>query len=98
MSVPVYLEREPHLQYRPGIVANIDRHSVFSPVRGAPDRVPRHVRKRAGSFFLHGLQGVEFHALIVRGDLVALSYVEIVTRHGSAFTPSVETRQPLNRS
>ena len=37
MTMPVDLEREPHLQYRPGIVANIDRHPVLRPLRTAPD-------------------------------------------------------------
>jgi hypothetical protein len=97
MSVPVHLEREPHLQYWPGIVANIDRHSVLRPVRAAPDRIPCHVGKRAGGFFLHGLDGVEFHALVVRGDLVALSHVEIERVIGGA-SPRLETRQLLNRS
>jgi hypothetical protein len=44
------------------------------------------------------LDGVEFHALVVRGDLVALSHVEIERVIGGASIPRLETRQLLNRS
>jgi hypothetical protein len=81
LPISLDLECEPYLQHRPAVVADLDCHGASGAVAMFPDRISRHVSKRASSLFLDRFDGREFQTFLVGRNAVTLSHVEIVPSH-----------------
>ena len=76
--VPCKLVNERRLEQRPAIAANFDRDGAARCVRR---QIPGHVSQRLSGLDLSRLQVRQVQPLLVPGDPVVLSNVEVISGH-----------------